>query len=45
LEATIKLKSQVTTILLVTNDATVAAQTKLTINIQDGVIVEAEKSL
>jgi putative ABC transport system ATP-binding protein len=39
------LNKQGTTIIVVTHDATVAAQTKRIINMQDGVIVEAGFSL
>jgi putative ABC transport system ATP-binding protein len=39
-----KLNQQGTTIAIVTHDATVAAQTRRVIHMQDGVIVEAEKS-
>ena len=37
------LNQQGTTIVIVTHDATVAAQTKRVIYMQDGVILEAEK--
>jgi putative ABC transport system ATP-binding protein len=40
-----ELNKQGTTIALVTHDATVAAQTKRIIHMQDGVVVEAVKSL
>jgi putative ABC transport system ATP-binding protein len=40
-----ELNQQGTTIALVTHDASVAAQTKRIINMQDGVIVEIEKSV
>jgi putative ABC transport system ATP-binding protein len=40
----IELNQQGTTIALVTHDASVAAQTKRIINMQDGVIVEPAKN-